>query len=106
MVVRAVTHTSQPDNQTEALSYEVTTYNVPKRNLITEWVQKRTRDLFRKHPETTITAECEGNQSNDWTYLQIDMSQMPAGIHQLTVKVLDLYTDQSVERTMLFRIIN
>jgi len=52
-------------------TYEVT-YNLPKRNLVSEWIKKNVRGLLQKQHETTITAQYEGDRTTDFTYLQID----------------------------------
>lgn len=84
--------------------YEVT-YEVPKHNLVKEWIKKQTRGLFRKRHETMISAQYEGQQKNDFTYLQIDVAQIPAGIHKLTVTVRDISGDKEAEKSLLFRIV-
>ena len=88
----------------DAFDYEVT-YRVPRRNLIGEWMKKNTRSWFRKIAETTITARYEGDREEDFTYLQIDVAQVPAGIHKLTVTVKDDRTGKTCERNMLFRVV-
>ena len=39
--------------------------------------------------ETTVTADYLGNREDEFTYLQIDVSQVPSGIHKLTVTAHD-----------------
>ena len=53
----------------------------------------------------TVTANYEGNRENDFTYLQIDVNQVPAGIYQLTVLAKDKRTDQTDRKYVYFRII-
>ncbi len=55
--------------------------------------------------ETTITARYEGDREDDFTYLQIDLSHVPAGVHRLSVRVRDMHNDQVVSRHALFRVI-
>ena len=55
--------------------------------------------------ETTITARYEGDREDDFTYLQIDLSHVPAGVHRLSVSVRDVHNDQVVSRDTLFRVI-
>ena len=55
--------------------------------------------------ETTITARYEGDREDDFTYLQIDLSHVPAGVHRLSVRVRDVHNDQVVSRHALFRVI-
>ena len=39
--------------------------------------------------ETTVTADYLGNREDEFTYLQIDVSQVPLGIHKLTITTHD-----------------
>ncbi|MDE2830472.1 MAG: hypothetical protein OXN20_10175, partial [Gemmatimonadota bacterium] len=63
---------------------------------------KRSRhgDLTR-----TVTANYEGNREDDFTYLQIDVNQVPTGIYQLTVLARDKRTDQTDRKYVYFRIV-
>ncbi len=40
-----------------------------------------------------------------FTYLNIDVTHVPAGIHRLTVTVRDRKTGQTAERNVLFRVV-
>ncbi len=64
---------------------------------------KRSRhgDLTR-----TVTANYEGNREDDFTYLQIDVNQVPEGIYQLTVLAKDKRTDQTDRKYVYFRIVD
>ena len=53
----------------------------------------------------TVTANYEGNRADDFTYLQIDMNQVPEGIYQLTVLAKDKQTDQTDRKYVYFRVI-
>ena len=55
--------------------------------------------------ETTIAARYEGDREDDFTYLQIDLSHVPAGVHRLSARVKDMHTGQMVSRDELFRVI-
>ncbi len=55
--------------------------------------------------ETTITARYEGDREDDFTYLQIDLSHVPAGVHRLSVRIRDVHSDEVVSRDTLFRVI-
>jgi GWxTD domain-containing protein len=55
--------------------------------------------------ETVVTAEYEGQRHDDWTYLQVDVSQVPAGIHKLSVQVQDHHTGHMVNREVMFRVV-
>ena len=63
---------------------------------------KRSRhgDLTR-----TVTADYEGNREDDFTYLQIDVNQVPEGIYQLTVLAKDKQTEQTDRKYVYFRIV-
>ena len=50
----------------------------------------------------TVTANYEGTRENDFTYLQIDVNQVPEGIYQLTVLAKDEQTEQTdMQRTSI-----
>ncbi len=53
----------------------------------------------------TVTADYEGNREDDFTYLQIDVNQVPDGIYQLTVLAKDKRTDQTDRKYVYFRIV-
>ena len=53
----------------------------------------------------TVTANYEGNREDDFTYLQIDVNQVPEGIYQLTVLAKDKRTDQTDRKYVYFRIV-
>ena len=53
----------------------------------------------------TVTADYEGNREDDFTYLQIDVNQVPEGIYQLTVLAKDKRTDQTDRKYVYFRIV-
>ena len=53
----------------------------------------------------TVTANYEGSREDDFTYLQIDVNQVPAGIYQLTVLAKDKQTDQTDRKYVYFRIV-
>ena len=56
--------------------------------------------------ETTITARYEGDREDDFTYLQIDLSHVPAGVHRLSVRLKDMHTGKEASRDALFRVID
>ena len=63
---------------------------------------KRSRqgDLTR-----TVTANYEGNRVDDFTYLQIDVNQVPEGIYQLTVLAKDKRTEQTDRKYVYFWVV-
>jgi GWxTD domain-containing protein len=54
---------------------------------------------------TAITAEYEGDRRDDFTYLQFNVSQLPKGIHKLTVTITDQFANTMVEGHTLFRVV-
>ena len=56
--------------------------------------------------ETAVTVRYEGDQKDDFTYLQVDVSQASVGIQKLTVNITDRQTGQTEEREVLFRVID
>ena len=52
----------------------------------------------------TVTADYEGDREMDFTYLQIDIAQVPAGIYQLSVSARDKHTGQTDDKYVYFRI--
>ena len=53
----------------------------------------------------TVTANYEGNREDDFTYLQIDVNQVPEGIYQLTVLAKDKRTDQTDKKYVYFHVV-
>ncbi len=53
----------------------------------------------------TVTADYEGNREDDFTYLQIDVNQVPEGIYQLTILAKDKRTEQTDRKYVYFRIV-
>ena len=62
--------------------------------------RSRQGDLTR-----TVTANYEGNRENDFTYLQIDVNQVPEGIYQLTVLAKDKRTEQTDRKYVYFWVV-
>lgn len=68
----------------------------------------KTSELFERAGRgvaTEVTVEYGGDQPRDFTYLQIDVQQVPPGVYKLRVEVRDRHSQQRVERTVLFRIV-
>ena len=55
--------------------------------------------------ETSVTARYEGDRRDDLTYLEIDVTEVPVGVHKLTVTTRDALTGQTAERSVLFRVV-
>ena len=78
-------------------------YVLPERNRLSQEIRRLSP--AGKGMETAVTARYEGDREDDFTYLQIDIAQMPEGIHRLTVSVKDVRTEQITERNVLFRVV-
>ncbi len=90
------------DEPEETVSYRVR-YILPERNRISEEIEDTPRE--NEGAETTVTAQYRGNQKDDFTFLQIDATNAPAGFHKLIVTLKDLYTGQIAERDVVFRVV-
>lgn len=56
--------------------------------------------------ETAVTVRYEGDRTDDFTWLQIDLDRVPEGVHRLSVELKDLNREgQGDERRVLFRVI-
>ena len=73
-------------------------HHIPAEDLKIE--RSKDGDLTR-----TVTANYEGNREDDFTYLQIDMNQVPEGIYQLTVLAKDKQTEQTDRKYVYFRVV-
>ena len=67
--------------------------------------QIQTVDSSEQDVARSITARYKGNRRDDLTYLQIDVTQVPVGVHRLTVMVKDHGTEKTCERNVLFRVV-
>ena len=86
----------------EDVTYRVR-YVFPEEDELASRIRKKGRS--RAGAETTITARYEGDREDDFTYLQIDLTHVPAGVHRLSVTVRDMHTGHVVSRDTLFRVI-
>lgn len=77
-------------------------YVLPKSRLSEEFSTLAENGVDMKR---SITAEYDGRTTNDFTYLQIDVTRVPVGIHQLVLTIKDLQSQQSIQRKTLFRVI-
>lgn len=90
------------DEREATVSHRVR-YILPERNRISEEIEDTRRK--KEGAETTVTAQYRGNLKNDFTFLQIDATDAPAGFHKLIVTLKDLYTGQTAERDVVFRVV-
>lgn len=90
------------DGIQESVRYRVK-YILPERNRISEEIENTPRSL--EGTETTVTARYEGDRTDDFTFLQIESNDTPAGFHKLIVAVKDLYTGQIAKRHVVYRVV-
>ena len=76
----------------------------PDEDELASRIKKKGRN--KEGVETTITVRYEGNRRDDFTYLQIDLTHVPAGVHRLSVNVRDMHNDRVDSRHTLFRVID
>ena len=86
----------------EEVDYRVR-YVLPKQKTVLPELERPRRS--RDAAERTVTVQYEGDQADDLTYLEVDITRVPAGVYRLTVMVKDLETGEQVERETLFRVI-
>jgi hypothetical protein len=77
-------------------------YVLPESRISDSLASESSRDV---QMETVVTADYEGRQRDDLTYLQLDVSKMPAGVHKLSVQIVDRHTGKMVNRAVLFRVV-
>ena len=53
---------------------------------------------------TSVTSVYAGDKSDDFTFLEIDLSTMPRGIYKLEVAITDLKEKKQVKRNAVFRV--
>ena len=92
-------HPTPAEGEAPVGEYRVT-YVLPERNRVWEKLSEAGGET-----ETAVTARYEGERKDDFTFLQIDVGQMPAGIYKLVVTAVDIGTGQRAERDVLFRVI-
>ncbi len=80
----------------------VVKYVVPKQQTSEELVKVLEEGVAH---ETTVTADYLGNREDEFTYLQIDVSQVPSGIHKLTITAHDKVGKTVAHNETFFRII-
>ena len=80
----------------------VVKYVVPKQQTSEELVKVLEEGVAH---ETTVTADYLGNREDEFTYLQIDVSQVPSGIHKLTITAHDKVGKTVARNETFFRII-
>lgn len=79
-------------------------YLLPDRSDVLDTGEMQGLERTEEGGTRMVTVEYEGMQPDDFTYLQIDVGQVPPGIHQLTVTVADHHRKERSQRTVLFRL--
>jgi len=76
---------------------------VPERNRLSASLEQ----LRQKGQQggMVISSEYAGNQKDDFTFLEINLADIPVGIYKLTVTATDAQNKQRVRRSELFRVI-
>ena len=104
--VFSTTPDARPERFERVRESEVTyrvRYVFPEEDELASRIKKTGRS--KEGVETTITARYEGDREDDFTYLQIDLSHVPVGVHRLSVTVKDMHTGHVVAREALLRVI-
>jgi GWxTD domain-containing protein len=55
-------------------------------------------------PETTVRSEYRGDASDDFTFLRVDVSRLPKGVHTLGVTLTDMVSGDTASRRAQFRV--
>jgi len=76
-------------------------YVLPERNVVAKQIMGAAHR--GRGTETGVTARYEGERTDDFTYLQIDVGQMPTGVYKLTVTARDTRPGDVAEKSVLFR---
>ena len=87
----------------DTVDFEVQ-YMPAERNLMAESVEALRRAGQRG--STSITSVYAGDKSDDFTFLEIDLSKMPRGVYKLEVAVTDMQIKKRAKRRAIFRVRN
>ena len=79
-------------------------YMPAERNLMAESVEALRR--AGQQGSTSISSVYAGDKSDDFTFLEIDLSKMPRGVYKLEVAVMDMHEKKNVKRRAIFRVRN
>ena len=82
-------HVALGEPRRETVRYRVR-YVIPERNRKRSKVEQMMK--VNREVVTTVTARYEGDRADDFTYLQIDVAELPAGVYKLTVSARDALT--------------
>ena len=79
-------------------------YMPAERNLMAESLEELRR--AGQQSRTSISSVYAGDKSDDFTFLEIDLSKMPRGVYKLEVAVTDLQIKKHAKRRAIFRVRN
>jgi len=79
-------------------------YVLAERNQMAESLEELRR--AGQQSSTSISSVYAGDKSDDFTFLEIDLSKMPRGVYKLEVAVTDLQIKKLVKRRAIFRVRN
>ena len=77
-------------------------YVLAERNQMAESLEELRR--AGQQSSTSISSVYAGDKSDDFTFLEIDLSTMPRGIYKLEVAITDLKIKKQVKRNAVFRV--
>ena len=77
-------------------------YVLAERNQMAESLEELRR--AGQQSNTSISSVYAGDKSDDFTFLEIDLSTMPRGIYKLEVAITDLKAKKQVKRNAVFRV--
>ncbi len=77
-------------------------YVLAERNQMAESLEELRR--AGQQSSTSISSVYTGDKSDDFTFLEIDLSTMPRGIYKLEIAVTDLKAKKQVKRNTVFRV--
>ena len=77
-------------------------YVLAERNQMAESLEELRR--AGQQSSTSISSVYAGDKSDDFTFLEIDLSTMPRGIYKLEVAITDLKVKKQVKRNAVFRV--
>lgn len=78
-------------------------YVVPERNRLSASLEQLRQQV--ENGGMVISSEYSGDQKDDFTFLEINLADMPMGIYKLTVTATNTQNKQQATRSELFRVI-
>ena len=87
--------------EAKTVDFEVQ-YVLAERNQLAESLEQLRKSGAQSG--TSISSIYTGDKSDDFTFLEIDLSKMPRGIYKLDIAVTDLKAKKQVKRKAVFRV--